>query len=398
MTTVDASIPLQVQQFQAPDQLAMYGKMMGIKELMQQGQLNEMKLQEGQQNLKNQQLLAQIAAVPGNYDPKIGFTDQAIAQIAQQSPQLAQQINATRVEAMGKQAALDQHQATTHKELTERAIKQNDYIDEVVRMPALLAYHQAIKDGKPSDAAMAIGQKVFSDGIEEAKRSGDFSEKDKGSFIATFDPARVAERSEMWQKKIEKDMADKLAQDKETRAEEERKKTPFIKETEQLQSLRNTLSTLPKGSKEYRSVAEQMKELSAHITRMDRQPGTENKPPSGYRWTKEGDQEMIPGGPAARERRSAELADLNLLWRANNPGMAAGIPGQGEMPFNQWVSINYPNFIKKVEAKSGSSGKEKTIVENFKTDPAMKGKKLGKKTPKGYEVYDAAGKRIGHYH
>lgn len=40
---------------------------------------------------------------------------------------------------------------------------------------------------------------------------------------------------------------------------------------------------------------------------------------------------------------------------------------------------------------------EVDIVTAFGTDPAMKGKRLGKQTPKGFEVFDSEGRHIGYY-
>lgn len=112
--------------------------------------------------------------------------------------------------------------------------------------------------------------------------------------------------------------------------------------------------------------------------------GIEYTPPTG--WTLES-----PEKPE-REKRP----ELQTLFELQNP-QHKGKSGTQEYgkAFAEWE-------IERVQGKKspsliGQLMESGSVEKRFKNDPAMKGKKLGKKTPKGYEVFDGDELK-GYYH
>lgn len=56
-----------------------------------------------------------------------------------------------------------------------------------------------------------------------------------------------------------------------------------------------------------------------------------------------------------------------------------------------------PDFDESSASQPQAIPKEPSVENRFHADPAMKGRKLGRKTDRGMEVLDASGKLIGHY-
>ncbi len=87
MTTVDASIPLQVQQpqFMTPNQAQ--SQSLSLRDLQLQTQLRQQQVQQGQNSLAVQSKMAQWAAQPGNVDKLTGqATDQGMQSLSTFAP------------------------------------------------------------------------------------------------------------------------------------------------------------------------------------------------------------------------------------------------------------------------------------------------------------------------
>lgn len=169
-----------------------------VQDLMAQAKLRQMQVAQGQQTLANQQYLSQLAQNPANIDPMSGgFKPELIrGPIAQRSPELAQSLMATRQEWEGKNQALVNKKAEQTKIETETAIKKQGVIQDTMREPALIAYEEAIKQGKTPEQATSVAQEVYSGGLSELKQSGMFSDDELKRVPGMFDYKRVFTNSQ----------------------------------------------------------------------------------------------------------------------------------------------------------------------------------------------------------
>lgn len=169
-----------------------------VQDLMAQAKLRQMQVAQGQQTLANQQYLSQLAQNPANIDPLSGgFRPELIrGPIAQRSPELAQSLMATRQEWEGKNQELLKKKADQTKIETETAIKKQGVIQDTMREPALIAYEEAIKQGKTPEQATSVAQEVYSGGLSELKQSGMFSDDELKRVPGMFDYKRVFTNSQ----------------------------------------------------------------------------------------------------------------------------------------------------------------------------------------------------------
>ena len=257
-TTVDASIPLQVQQPQFTSPFQMAGQIATLKDLQQRTQLRNMQLAKGMQTLKDQQELSGIAADPANIDPATGFfNDAGLAKIT--NPLVRQDLTQGRQKAIAEKVDIDYKTSETARLNDDRKTKA---LHEVMES-AYSIYEDTLERTGNEQAATDAFTKAQLEGYDEIKASG------KGGFpkdtqFKTLTPkevgAKLITHKERAQEKREKEAA------------EASKKDPIIKETQYAEELRTKIADLPAGSREAASLKRQLKGVEDHIARMDRMP------------------------------------------------------------------------------------------------------------------------------
>lgn len=224
MTTVDASIPLQVQapQFQSPMQAQ--AQLMNLRDLQAQSQIRQQQAQQGMMNLATQQKMSQWASQPGNVDKLTGqATDQGMQTLSQFAPpELMQKVAIARQEFDKKNSDISKEAEQIKQAKMKQGLEKDKWIQENVREPSLIAYKEALKNGMTEQAAKAAGQREFDNGLAMVKKNGFFSEEEVGQFNTEFDPARVASRSQSFkeysaaaEKTLADERADKAAKERE---------------------------------------------------------------------------------------------------------------------------------------------------------------------------------------
>ena len=173
MAEVDASIPLQVQ---GPQPITLNS----IAQMYQMQQ--QIQMQKQQRQVQN--ALSQIYSNPANLGPDGMPNAQAMMQIAKISPQTAQQLTTQR-------ATVDEKMALTSKDQQEAAMAFQKNVQAQVREPALNAYDEALKQGKNPQQAQMIGQKAYSDGLDNLIQSGYVPDSMKSQLSQNFDPSGV---------------------------------------------------------------------------------------------------------------------------------------------------------------------------------------------------------------
>ena len=246
---VDPSVILGVNP--PPSPMDMYGKALNLKELQMNTQLQQQKIQENQQNIKNQQLMAKIMTVPGNFDPtKGGITDQGIAQIGAVNPQMAQELATKRMAIQEQQSLLDEHKAITADKIIDRSEKIGKLIDEI-KVNALTAYHEKIDKGMAPEAAFKEGQNAVTEGVDALKTSGILHPEEASRINPVFNPEKMAANSPGWRAILEKKNADK--------------NPPMVKDVEFISNMEEKASKLPKGSPERLKIEQEVKTLKAQL-------------------------------------------------------------------------------------------------------------------------------------
>lgn len=309
MQTVDASIPLSVKQPQFDNPLDIAGKAMNLKSLQASTQIENLKLMQGMQTLKDQQELAGIAADPANLDPATGgFNSAALAKIT--NPTLRAKLTETRMGQLKDKVDIDYKTSQTAQIADERKSKALHDIME----GAYGVYEDTLKRTGNKAAATEAFNKSQLDGYEDIKKSG------RGGFAADTQ-FRLLTPEDVGAKLItHKERVDEQAKkDAATRGEE----TPFIKETRHVENLKHQLDDLKPNDPARKPIIDQIRKVEAHIARLDRMPGAAgekaDKAPSGYRYKKDGNLEKIPGGPADKDHRDTLQADALAAYRAKYP-------------------------------------------------------------------------------
>jgi hypothetical protein len=197
MAEVDASIPLQVQ---GPQPITLNS----IAQMYQMQQ--QIQMQKQQRQVQN--ALSQIYSNPANLGPDGMPNAQAMMQIAKISPQEAQSMTAQRANVDEKLALTSQHQQ-------DAALAFQKNVQAQVREPALNAYDEALKQGKTPQQAQMIGQKAYSDGLDNLIQSGYVPDSMKAQLSQNFDPNGVRassisykDQQELNEKKSADDRAD----------------------------------------------------------------------------------------------------------------------------------------------------------------------------------------------
>ncbi len=153
-------------------------------------QLNalRMRAQQEQQQQADAMALRDIFSKPEALDPKTGEpTGQTLNQIMRINPQMGMQVSKSVLAAQKGRADLAQSSA-------DLVVKKQGLIQDQVRSPALSAYDEAKAAGLPEQVALDAGQKVFSDGLSDLEKTGQFSDEEKAKFPRKFDPMQVRAR------------------------------------------------------------------------------------------------------------------------------------------------------------------------------------------------------------
>lgn len=150
---------------------------------VQQIRSNAFALDQQRQQAQQQNLLAKLYQDPKNVQNGI-LTPQAMAQVMAIDPTTGM--------------ALQQQQLKTQD--TQLQVKQDQmsYLDNTVATPAIEAYNEALKT-MPQQAALAVGQQVYSEGLKTAQGSGLFSSDQAAMIPQNFDPVRVQSSLETYQ-------------------------------------------------------------------------------------------------------------------------------------------------------------------------------------------------------
>ena len=100
--------------------------------------------------------------------------------------------------------------------------------------------------------------------------------------------------------------------------------------------------------------------------------------------------------PEERPAMGKIINELKAKVQADYDAAAEQVK-QAELAWkNSQDLVSRVNGEKPAAAPAGGTGGP-DLAKRFSTDPAMKGNRLGKSTPKGQEVLDSRGNVIGHY-
>lgn len=155
---IDPGIALRVQ----PPKLMTPAEAISLKQLAQQGQVQQMDLQERQRKQQEQVALRDIASQPGAMD-KTGYTEDALVKIAQINPQLAVQARQQQQEAMNKAFAAQAQKVGL-------SMKQNDQLQE--SLTGHLAQYQEMAKKLPPDQAKADFAQNWNKYLDDAAPTG----------------------------------------------------------------------------------------------------------------------------------------------------------------------------------------------------------------------------------
>jgi hypothetical protein len=138
----------------------------------------------------------------------------------------------------------------------------------------------------------------------------------------------------------------------------------------------------------------QAKQIDAALERQDNQLNRSGKPSlsqeRGNEEIRAARERISKMDPAEIQRRSQKATNTGRENPDYDPSIAraASLAGRRMVGEDQVFDSRQPIQAPKTEP----------VQSRFSTDPAMKGMKMGKLTPSGFEVLDSSGKLLGHYH
>lgn len=191
--TVDARIPLALNP--QPDPIK---QMLGA----QQVAANQFDMRAQQQAAAAQMAMKNVFADPANLTPEGTLKPSALAQIYAVDPKAGMAVQ--QFGTQQQKAALD----IKGKE-ADITIAGHQMIEDKVRFPSIIAYDRAKERGLTDQAASAVAQQVYNDGMKDVKGSGLFSEQQISQMPPDFDYSRVLPRSQNYLAYQEKQRADK---------------------------------------------------------------------------------------------------------------------------------------------------------------------------------------------
>lgn len=359
---INSSIPLGIN---PPDLMTPFQAAEGAASIQNQianSRLNQMHVESGRQDLRNQMFLSGVASEHGSIDQKTGlWSDDAIGKITKENPMLGRDILQKQTK---DKMAIEQLSLERGKALVENHKAKSEAIND--------EQNQAISaaDAAPTDQREQVYTKEWMAGRGRLKNSGLFSDD------VQFNDMSYSRAKEIAMRRSTKESKNPVQQVEEAR--------------DMVNYMKTEYTHLEPNSPQAKQMLQKISDGEAAIKRMNAPTAPMvsmgGKPPSGYRWSKTdpGELEKITGGPADKPKRDVGQADEIARWRAENPFMTQGIPHAGEVSFEQW------------NESRGKGTQKGDVSARFEADPSMKGMTLGKTTPKGIEVLKD-GKIVGHY-
>jgi len=293
---VDASIPLSIKPPNFMTPFEAQSQMLTLQQQQQNAQMRNMELAQNMQTLRDQQQLSTLAANQSNMDVNTGtFTPEAIASI--QNPMLRQKVNADRIAMLQKTAEIN---LKNNKDFYEVEKHKKDAVAEVYQT-AYSAYESTLKKtGGNEQKATEEFNRLQAGGLQELRDTG------RGGFSSDQKFKQLTPREAEYKLITHKERAEEEARAVTAARMEE---TTFIKESNYLRKLEAQIAALPPGDPQAEKLQKSLKEVQMHVAKLDNSAKTTvhigDKTPSGYRQTKDGNLEFIPGGPADPKTRSA---------------------------------------------------------------------------------------------
>jgi len=274
MSTVNAMIPLSYQSPQMPTQQDIY-----------RNQLAQMQVQQAQQNAQSMNMMKQVFADPANVDEKGMPNQNAIAKIMQIDPEkgMAMQNKLAEFQQQQQVAQTNQiHQKMLSMDVNE---KQSDKMEKIATQ-AQVRYDELIESGVSKKEATEIVSTEKKSAINDAAKAG-FLTEDQATQSGPFDPDRnkafIAAAPAYKTVLAERAAASKAKLDEQKETEKERADKANEAEKMKHDDMMNN-------------------RFLAAMSKRD-QPDV----PSGYRMTKDGNLEFIPGGPADPKTKQSTL-------------------------------------------------------------------------------------------
>ena len=137
---------------------------------------------QGQQ-MQAQNALRSILAQPDATDASGNPTPNALRQISAVDPATGMKLRQNMLVQQQNQLSID---ATKTKMFAQKTDMKRDVAER-----SLMAYEAALQAGQTDAQAREAGQREYTDGVEELKKSGLFSEEEQAAANTTFDPIRV---------------------------------------------------------------------------------------------------------------------------------------------------------------------------------------------------------------
>ena len=148
------------------------------------------KLKQMKAEQQSQNALKAFFSDQSNIGPDQLPTDNALAKLYKEAPTAAMGL-------IEQDAKIRNERALGSERAQKAALELDNYAQKGVREPALNAYDQALKDGMTPDAAKAAGQRAYTEGLDELRKSGAFSADQMEQFDRNFDPDRVRARAKI---------------------------------------------------------------------------------------------------------------------------------------------------------------------------------------------------------
>ena len=250
---VDASIPLGIKPPQLLTPMEAQSNAMSLQHQIQQATLADQQIQQGQNALRDQQFLAQLAADPTNMDPATGtFNREAINKAAAVNPMLAQKLNANRLDTIKTAAEIDWKTSETAK--VDEARKSKTVNDIMERAYAEYDANRA----NPEMAAQKM-REAMNTGFAEAAATG----------AGGFTPKQIDALRAKWLAASPEVIGNTLTTHKERMDLEARETPPIGKEAAYAESLRRKLADLPPGDPAAVGLHRQITEVEKHIAKLD---------------------------------------------------------------------------------------------------------------------------------
>lgn len=141
------------------------------------------KIKQMQADQRDQNALKALFTNPSNLDPKTGEPTQPAmvnALKAGLSPK-------TYMGLTQESAKIENERALTDERALKQKVEKDNILNKFVREPAATAYDNAIKAGSTPEVATATAQRVYDEGLNTVRQSGEFSKAETDQFSSSFD-------------------------------------------------------------------------------------------------------------------------------------------------------------------------------------------------------------------